>query len=105
MTTIKDVLTFASMFDRCAIDNVPYSFNEEHSICDKAIGLCPPRGKTTLGLYFTNGVCTNFLRESEYSKLKGQLFGFECVVDFLDIPEFIASIHDLDEDAELKHLI
>lgn len=105
MTTIEDVLTFASMFKRCAIDNVPYRFNEEYCICDQAVGFHPPTGKTTLGLRFTNGICCNFLTEAPYAGLREKIHNLECVVDFLDIPEFIASIHDLDEDAELKHLI
>lgn len=106
MTTIEDVLTFASMFERCAIDNVPYSFNDEYHISEQVVGLCPPKGRKTLGLRFTNGVCSNFLTRGQYfGSEKEKLYRLECVVDFLDVPEFIASIHSLDEDVELKHLI
>lgn len=82
MTTIKDVLQYASMFDKCAIDNVPYDFNLRYKLRPQA------RHVAKIGLRFTCGECVNSMSYSKYINVQTD-FKLDHVIDFDDIPEFL----------------
>ena len=91
MTTIDDVLQYASLFAKCAIDHVPYAFNEIHELRPTA-HLAPK-----IGLRFENGVCVNSMSTSLYKNRMGN-FDLEHVIEFDDIPEFLGHDADFNDD-------
>ena len=95
MTTFNDVLTYTSLFQNCAINNVPYEFNNDYGFCLRA----PREASRPLGLRFQNGSCVGYSVLNSYF---GELFArhnLEHAIDFDEIPNFIAGVDDIEEES------
>lgn len=95
MTTFDDVLTYTSLFQNCAINNVPYEFNNDYRFCPRA----PSQSSFPLGLRFRNGSCVAYATLRPYKDELFAKYNLEHAIDFDEIPNFIAGVDDIEEES------